>query len=51
MVAQIPYILCIYIELLAPVGVDGQVIVVALVKDEADGVIVYGNSIYNNVNL
>ena len=36
MVAQIPYILCIHIELLAPVGVDGQVIVVALVEDEAD---------------
>ena len=36
MVAQIPYILCIHIELLAPVGVDGQVIVVAFVKDEAD---------------
>ena len=36
MVAQIPYILCIHIEFLAPVGVDGQVIVVALVKDEAD---------------
>jgi fructose-specific component phosphotransferase system IIB-like protein len=24
---------------------------VSIVKDEADGVIVYGNSIYNNVNL
>ena len=36
MVAQIPYILCIHIELLAPVGVDGQVIVVALVEDETD---------------
>ena len=36
MVAQIPNILCIYIELLAPVGIDGEMIVVALVENEAD---------------
>ena len=35
-VSQIPYILRIYIEFLAPVGVDGEMIVVALVEDEAD---------------
>ena len=36
MVSQIPDILCIYIEFLVPVGVDGEMIVVALVEDEAD---------------
>lgn len=35
-VSQIPDILCIYIELLAPVCVDGEMIVVALVEDETD---------------
>ena len=36
MVAKVPDILSVYIELLAPVGVYGQVIMVALIENEAD---------------
>jgi hypothetical protein len=39
MIAQIPYILCIYIELLAPVGIYGEMIVVALVENEEQDII------------
>ena len=35
-VAEVPYILGVHIDFLSPVGVDGEVIVVALVEDEAD---------------
>ena len=36
MVAQIPYIVSVHVYLLAPVCVDGEMIVIALEKDETD---------------